>query len=102
MAKQPKFTFKTTKPKGPYASFFPTQHDIKLNKIEVGFIEDKAPFKIKLKVIKADIMEDGNKNCSWKWITLSKQSTTLDESKTFLQENTTKILEKYNIYIPIN
>lgn len=33
-----KFTFKTTKSTGQYASFFPDQHDIKLKK-ESGWLD---------------------------------------------------------------
>jgi hypothetical protein len=93
-----KFTFKTDKPRGPYSSFFSSQHSIKLQKQKCGSIGDKKPYKIRFQVLKDDIMEDGNPNCSWKWITLKKESTTLQEAKDFVNENFDAIMEKYKIY----
>ena len=95
-----KFTFKTIKPTGKWKSFDNDNHIIKLNKKEVGYIidDDKKPFEIRLAVIKKDILEDGNANCVWKWITLKKESETLQEAKDFLNENINAILEKIEIY----
>ena len=92
-----KFTFKTEKSTGRYRSFYPDTHHIKLNKIECGLIADKKPYKIKLQVIKDDINKDGNTNCNWEWITLQKESETLEEAKNFLNENFEAINNKYKI-----
>ena len=98
-----KFTFKTTKSTGQYRSFFAPSHTIKLNKIGVGSIvgssehTELGPYKIRLQVIKEDIMEDGNPNCKWKWITLKKESQTLDEAKQFLQDHIAGITSKYKL-----
>jgi hypothetical protein len=93
-----KFTFKKSKtPKGLASIGHITTSYIKLNGFEVGCILEKAPFKIRLMVIKKDIMEDGNPNCYWKWITLKKESKTLIEVKEFLNNNIDKILEKYKL-----
>lgn len=94
-----KFTFKTEKSTGRYASFYSDHYHIKLNKVEVGYFSPDEPFKIHLQVVKKDIMEDGNKNCPWKWITLKKESETLDEAKKFLNDNFEVINSKYQIYI---
>jgi len=92
------FTFKTTKPEGPHKSFHPSQHDIKIKKKIVGYIADAEPFTIHLMVIKKDIMENGNPNCDWKWISLKKESTSLQEAKDFLQENFDPITIRFNLY----
>ena len=91
------FTFKTDKPTGRYRSFYNPTHTIKIKKVNVGSIGHEPPYKIRLRVIKADIMEDKNPNCDWKWITLSQESNSLVEAKEFLRKNFTVIMEKYNI-----
>lgn len=60
-------------------------------------IGDKEPHKIKLKVVKTDIIKDDNTNCDWKWITLKKESKTIDEAKEFLNVNFISINEKYKL-----
>jgi hypothetical protein len=91
------FTFKTDKPTGKYKSFSKPTHIIKLNKIWVGNINPIPPYKIGLMVTKETIMEDGNPNCTWKWIRLKKESSSLEEAKTFLNNNFQKIIDKFNI-----
>lgn len=97
--KKLKFTFKTTRPTGSYAWLHKPYHDILLNKNKVGAIDPEKPHTIKLMVMKADIMEDGNPNCSWKWISLKHKSESLDKTKEFLSENIDVILAKYKIRI---
>lgn len=92
-----KFTFKTEKPIGPYSVFYPKHHYVKLKKQKIGFISDINPYRISLKVIKADIMEDKNSNCSWKWITLKKESKSINEAKEFLNTNFDSLTKKYNL-----
>ena len=94
-----KFTFKTTKPTGRYRSFDHPSHAIKLKKIEVGYITPEVPFIIRFKVTKADIAEDGNPNCPWKWIRLKKQSNSLQEAKDFLNKYCDEIVAKYKIHM---
>jgi hypothetical protein len=91
------FKFKTNKPTGKWRAFDNPSHHIKHKGKEVGMIDHEAPFKIRLMVMKADIMEDGNGNCPWKWITLTKQSESLQEAKDFLNEKIDIIFAKYNI-----
>jgi hypothetical protein len=95
--KKQKFTFKTVKSTGRYRSFYSDHHLIKLKRKEVGNIDADKPYKIRLMVIKKDIMEDKNPNCNWKWITLAKNSETLQEAKDFLNTNVDAILAKYEI-----
>lgn len=94
-----KFTFKTDKPTGRYSSFHPYTHHIKLKKIKVGSIDDRSPHRIRLMVVKDDINEDGNTNCDWKWITLKKESNSVEEAKDFLNNNFKSITTKYKIKI---
>lgn len=93
-----KFTFKTEKPTGKYASFQSANHIIKLDGKQVGTIDDKAPFTIRLMVIKNDLLEDGNKNCIWKWITLAKISENLDDAKKFVNDSFITLNKKYKLY----
>jgi len=92
-----KFTFKTEKPTGRYKSFFTPSHYIKYKKNIVGSIDFNTPHRIRLMVIKNDINEDGNPNCEWKWISLKKESETLEEAKEFLNENIKSIFTKHKI-----
>ena len=91
-----KFTFKTEKPTGRYRSFFSENHDIKLKKKKCGSIVDRT-WDIRLIVLKDDIMEDGNANCEWKWITLKKKSESLQEAKDWLNVNFISLNQKYKI-----
>ncbi len=91
------FAFKTDKPTGRYRSFESDNHLIKLNKVVVGSIDSEIPFKIRLMVIKKDILEDGNPNCNWKWITFKRKSESLEEAKEFLKTNYELITKNYNL-----
>jgi hypothetical protein len=97
--KKIKFTFKTHRETGSYAWLHKPYHKVFLNKNEVGSIEPDKPHKIRLMVMKKDILEDGNCNCEWKWITLKRESESLQEAKDFLNENIDVILTKYTIRI---
>ena len=92
-----KFTFKTDKATGAYQSFHPDHHYIKLKKIKIGSIGDKLPHYIKLMVVKNNIIEDGNSNCEWKWITLAHRSNSVADAKVWVNENIEALLEKYNL-----
>jgi hypothetical protein len=94
-----KFTFKTEKSTGRYSAFYPDNHYIKLNKKQVGKISDKKPYLIRLSVVKKDINEDGNPNCKWKWITLKKESKSLQEAKDFLNETIEAIMCAYELHL---
>lgn len=92
-----KFTFKTGKPTGRYRSFFTTNTDIKIKGKIVGLILGEN-FTIGFMKIKEDIMEDGNKNCPWKWVYLKKKSSSLEEAKEWLNSVSDNIVAKYNLY----
>jgi hypothetical protein len=49
-------------------------------------------------VIKKDILEDGNKNCPWKWIQLKQESSSLEEAKEWLNENIDLVLGSFELY----
>lgn len=93
-----RFTFKTDKPTGRFASFEKDYNHIKFNKKDVGTIDDGAPFKIRLMVVKEDINEDGNPNCPWKWIRLKQESKSLQEAKDFLNNNFEVIMKRYKLF----
>lgn len=92
-----KFTFKTEKPTGKYKSFINNVNNVLFNKKMVGLIEPDN-FKIRLMIVKDDINSDGNPNCPWKWITLSKNNETLQDAQKFLNDNFTNIFIKYTLY----
>ena len=87
-----KFTFKTEKSKGRYASFYPDTHHIKLNKQEVGDISDHAPHKITLMVV------DKTQKCGWRNITLKKESESVAEAKEWINNAFAAITEKWEIF----
>ena len=91
-----KFTFKTEKPTGRYRSFSSEYHIIKMKKYTVGTITDRD-WNIRLMVLKDEINEHGNPNCEWKWITLKKQSASLQEAKDWLNVNFISLNQKYKI-----
>lgn len=102
--KAKKFTFKTEKDTGRYRAFYAHTHYIKFNKKDVGQIYsldgyNGGPFKIQLRVIKKDIMEDGNPNCIWRNIILKKELATLPEAKEWLNANIDLILSKYELHM---
>jgi len=94
-----KFTFKTTKSTGRYRSFYSDSHDIKLKGNNVGNIQDEKPFKIKLMVMKNEAkgITDNNPNCPWKWITLKKESESLEEAKTWINSVIEQIQKQYEL-----
>jgi len=94
--KKSKFTFKTEKPTGKWRSFAEDHNAIKFSGKEVGLITSK-PHRIKLMVEKADIMEDKNPNCSWKWITLKPEFNTIDEAKNFIINYADAITSKWEL-----
>lgn len=97
MKKKLKLTFKTEKPTGKWKAFSHPFHYIKLNKIRIGSIDDEFPHSIRLKVIKKDINEGSCPNCEWKWITLQRVSTSVENAKQFMIDNLELITEKWNI-----
>ncbi len=93
-----KFTFKTTKATGPYSSFHPDVHEIKLNKKVVGLITYGAPHIIRFMVNKDTLSEDGNPNCPWKWIQMKMRFSSLDEAKKWIRDNNDKIQQTFNLH----
>ena len=90
------FTFKNN---NPSTSFDNSTITIKSNKCEVGEISEieRGSFGIRLSVIKDDIMEDGNPNCDWTWVTLKYRGNSFDEVKTWLNEQKYSLMSKYNL-----
>ena len=97
-----KFTFKTDKPTGKYRAFSNSITYIKLSGKNVGNIGEDinaSTFYVRLMVIKKDLMEDGNKNCPWKWIQLKQRCNSIDEMKVWLNENIELIKKTYNLFL---
>lgn len=92
-----KFSFKTEKATGRWKSFQNDYHIIKLNKKQVGLIDDNT-WKIRLMVIKDDIYEDNNPNCIWKWVVIKNEFGTLQEAKDWLNTNFKYLNEKYKLH----
>lgn len=97
--KAKKFTFKTNKPTGKFAWVDKNSHYIKLDGISLGSIDDSFPHKIQFKVVKADINEDGNPNCPWKWVRLKKENKDINEAKEWLNNNFELLTNKLNLFI---
>jgi len=93
-----KFTFKTKKPTGKWRAFSSPFHYIKYKGKQCGRIEHDFPHKIRLTVIKDDINEDGNPNCSWKWVRIKIEFDSVQEAKIFLNENIEQIFERMNLH----
>jgi hypothetical protein len=77
-------------------------YDIKLKGIYVGIFgknHSNEKFDIRFQIIKKDIMEDGNPNCEWKWITLKYKTSSSQEAKDFLIKFSEEIQKKFNLYI---
>ena len=68
----------------------------KIGEITNNRVYDGA-FNIKFMIVKTDIMEDGNENCKWKWVTLKKKFSNLDDAKDFVRENW-EIIQQLNLY----
>ena len=94
-----KFTFKTEHPTGRYKSFYNDTIHIKYNKIECGVIGESKPHHIMLKIIKKDIMEDGNPNRIWRWMTFKKDFESIQDAKNWINQYKKQILNKYNLYL---
>lgn len=77
-------------------------YDIKLDGVEVGIFGRNNSFNainIRFKIVKKDIMEDGNPNCIWKWITLKYKPISIEEAKRFLKAFNKEIQIEYKLYI---
>jgi len=90
-----KFTFKTEKPTGKWKSFEPDHHLIKLKRKECGNITDAAPH-----VIRFSIKREPSKThpAPFHYVTLKKKFDSLDGAKSFLVENTDKIVNQFNLH----
>jgi hypothetical protein len=93
-----KFTFKTIKPAGKWKSFDEDQIIVKFEKQEVGAIDSQKPHRIMLMVEKGETTNDPNPNCSWKWITLAKESESVEEAKDFLNSIADKVLSAFTLH----
>lgn len=93
-----KFTFKADPPTGRYRSFHKTFHEIKFEKKVVGQIIEESPYSLRLMVEKNDINEDGNTNCSWKWITFKAKFESLDKAKIWINEKRDSIRSQFRFH----
>ena len=92
-----KFTFKTEKETGRYASFYTPTVEIKLNKIIVGAIDWVFPHKINLMIMKDENHTDIHPNCPWMWIKLKKEFNSVDEAKEFIRTNNDLLQKQFNL-----
>ncbi len=91
-----KFTFKNAPtPTGLARVCHKKSVYIKLKGSAVGSIEND--FTIRLMVVKADINEDGNPNCPFKWVKLSYKPDSFLDAKEYLNANFDRIY-KLNIF----
>ena len=96
---------KDPKPTGLYSVGNPNPDThIKLDGKEIGVIvppswnSSHADWVIRFMVIKEHIEEDGNTNCSWKWITLKKHFDDELSARNFIKEHKNVLLGKFNFY----
>ena len=92
-----KFTKKTDKPTGRFASFEEPYHHIKYNKKEVGYIRH-GTWRIHLKVMKNDRITDDNPNCPWKMIILKYKPSSLEDAMNYLNDNRMKLFLQFELY----
>jgi len=77
--------------------------DIKLNKKVIGSISAPRNFlqrnywQIGYAVVRKELMEDGNPNCKWRWITLELKHDNLNLAKEFVRKEENNILKQFNI-----
>lgn len=77
-------------------------YNIKLNGVNVGIFgrnNSHDAINIRLKIVKKDIMEDGNPNCTWKWATVKHKPFSIEEAKRFLKAFNKEIQIEYKLYI---
>ena len=67
-------------------SIHPPSYSSKTNSWRVGIM-----------VIKADIMEDKNPNCAWKWVHFAEEFETEALARVWIKEHWKSLNEKYNI-----
>lgn len=92
------FTFKTDKS----GIWHGDTADIKLGGRVCGVLVPRSRFtdyQVRFMVTKADILEDGNRNCPWKWVGLTGRYKDLDAAKAWVKENSAMLQDKYpNLY----
>lgn len=95
-----KLTFKNYVPTGRYASFETEQCDIKRNKNIVGSIAEanhfskvsfEERFSISLMII------DETQECGWKWITLKKKFSNMNNAREFVKANDEQLQKQFNL-----
>ena len=84
--------FKTNKISGKWAWTTNPTYDVIINGSNVGTISHKSVFDkdeklevgVGFRVVKNDILEDGNSNCIWKTVFLKARFKTVQETKDFI------------------
>ena len=99
--KYKKFTFKTNKASGIYGGFSKPSITIKVDGKYVGDITTVGrinfKYQVGLMVIKDDINEDRNPNCTWMWVRLNKFET-IQKAKDWIRENNDLLQQQFHIY----
>lgn len=92
---------KSSRPTGLASVGWRPHYDILYKRMYIGnFIETSKYsnlYRIRFHIIKDDIKEDGNSNCSWMWKYYTNKTFNINDAKIFLDENIKEIL-KQNIY----
>lgn len=98
--------FKINRPTGKWAWTSSLIYDVIINKVKVGTIShksnldrsDRLEVGVSLRVLKDDILEDGNSNRVWRIVSLKVRFNTAQEMKDFLTKNLDKIVSVYKLY----
>lgn len=98
--------FKIDRPTGKRKAFSSPTYYVIINKIDVGTIShksnldrsDRLEVGVSFRVLKDDILEDGNSNCVWRNLTLKARFNTAQEMKDFLTKNLDKIVSSLKLY----
>jgi hypothetical protein len=74
--------------------------DYEYNKKEFGRISEMkyGVFMFSFAIEKKDIMEDGNKNCKWRWVDLKNEFHSIDEAKKFVIEVFDEINKNHTLH----
>lgn len=80
------------------------QIDIKFRNKRVGIIHQPTAFRgmnnwqIGFMIVKADLMEDGNPNCPWRWLFVKNDATDEESARSWVKRNFESFTKRYNLW----